>query len=158
MQCCTLSHPLTFSELRFLQSPWLSAAPGTRYPLSSPRTREPFFQMIRLTQVRHWIQVRLALTVRQKGKKIKIYSLVAKVLTLYALGSYVGAGLYPDCSTSLPAPCFWLGKSNQGWPKALGPCSHMGDMEEAPGSCLQISLPPAREPMDGKSSPFSSLW
>ena len=46
------SHPLTFSELRFLQSPWLSAAPGTRYPLSSPRKREPFFQMIRLTQVK----------------------------------------------------------------------------------------------------------
>ena len=30
-------------------------------------------------------------------------------------------------------------ESSQGRPKALGPCTRMGDLEEAPGSWLQIS-------------------
>ena len=35
----------------------------------------------------------------------------------------------------------WEGSG--GWPKCLGPCTRMGDQEEAPGSWLWIGVSPA---------------
>ena len=34
-------------------------------------------------------------------------------------------------------------ESSRGWSKSLGPCTHVGDQEEAPGSWLQIGSAPA---------------
>ena len=34
-------------------------------------------------------------------------------------------------------------ESSGRWAKCLGPCTHVGDLEEAPGSWLQIDLAPA---------------
>ena len=70
-------------------------------------------------------------------------SLVAKVLTLDALGSNMGTD-YKSQRLQFPSsslPVVWEG--SQGRPKALGPCFHVGDLEEAPVSCLQISTAPA---------------
>lgn len=50
--------------------------------------------------------------------------------------SKMGTSLCPGCFPSHPAPCLWIGESNREWPKAMGPFTHKGDIEEAPGSCL----------------------
>ena len=34
-------------------------------------------------------------------------------------------------------------ESSGGWPKSLEPCTHMGDLEEAPGSWFQVGAAPA---------------
>ena len=39
-------------------------------------------------------------------------------------------------------------ESNRGWPKAFGHCTHMGDLEESPGSWLQIGLDLGSESTD----------
>ena len=42
-------------------------------------------------------------------------------------------------SSSLPV----ARESSRGWPKTLGPCTHMGDLVEAPGFWLQTGTAPA---------------
>ena len=68
--------------------------------------------------------------------------LVAKVLTLKAQGSHVGAGSNPSRPASHPALCLaW--ESSRTWLKALGPCTLVGDLEDSPGSWLRIGAAPA---------------
>ena len=65
--------------------------------------------------------------------------LAAKALHFYAPGSHMGTGSSPGTSTSHPAPCLCPGESSGGWAKTLGPCTHVGELEEAPGSWLWTS-------------------
>ena len=47
-------------------------------------------------------------------------------------GSHMGAGSNPGSPASLQLPAVaW--ESSRGQPKALGPCTRVGDPEEAPG-------------------------
>ena len=55
----------------------------------------------------------------------------------------MGAGSSPGTSTSHPAPCLCPGESSGGWAKTLGPCTHVGELEEVPGSWLWIGTAPA---------------
>ena len=50
-------------------------------------------------------------------------------------------------------------ESSQGQPKALGPCTHMGDLEEVPGSWFQIgvALAVGSESLDRRSSSLPLL-
>ena len=83
---------------------------------------------------------------------------MAKVLALQVQGFNMDVGLYPGCATPLHHACATphhhacgLGKPLRTAPpkKALGPCTPMGDPEEAPDLWLQISSAPALVPTCG---------
>ena len=48
-------------------------------------------------------------------------------------GSHMDAGSNPGSPASHPAPRLWPREGSGGRPKALGPCTHVGDLEESPG-------------------------
>ena len=53
-------------------------------------------------------------------------------------------GADPCCGgpASHPALFLWPSKAVEDGPKALGPCTHVGDLEEAPGSWIRIGSAP----------------
>lgn len=52
--------------------------------------------------------------------------------------SHIGPCSSSVCFTSKEAPYKQPGKvAENEWPKCLGPCTHVGDVEEVPGSQLQ---------------------
>lgn len=55
----------------------------------------------------------------------------------------VGISWGPSCSTFNSVPCWCTQESSEEWPMSLGPCTHMGDSEEALGSWFQTSPVPA---------------
>ena len=67
---------------------------------------------------------------------------MVKVLSLHAPESHLGTGSNPGSPTSHPAPCLWPGKAGEDGPE-LGPCTHVGDPEEVPGSQLRTGAAPA---------------
>ena len=89
--------------------------------------------------------------------------LAAKVLTLYTLGSHMGASSNPGSSTFQPAPCLWPGKATEdstrfgtlhprgipgrsSWILALdqhstGRCAHLGsELSDRRSSSLSLLL------------------
>lgn len=43
--------------------------------------------------------------------------------------SYMGTSLCPSCCISDPGLYLWPGREERGWPESLGPCIHVGDLE-----------------------------
>lgn len=55
------------------------------------------------------------------------------------------SGSSAGCFISDPAPAW---ESSRGWPKYLSPCTHMGNLQDAPGSLLQTNTVTA----------FAAIW
>ena len=66
-------------------------------------------------------------------------SAVVKVLAFCMPGSHMDAGSNPGQPASHPAPCLWPGKAVKDGPNPWN-LAPVGDLEEAPGSWLQIWL------------------
>ena len=74
------------------------------------------------------------LDVKRSHSGVCCDSVMVEVLILNAPLSHMGVGSNPDSSSSHPAPCLWCGKAIEEGPMALGPCTHVGYLEEVPGS------------------------
>lgn len=62
-----------------------------------------------------------------------------------------------DFSISDPTPCKCLWKNIREWLGCLGPYSHVGNSEEAPGSWLQAGPAPAFEEICGVNQEMAAL-
>lgn len=78
-----------------------------------------------------------------KGYWGQRHGVVCKVTTCDAGWSPVRPGWSPGCSTSNQAPYSCASEDTRGWPRAWSPTTHVGNLNEDPGSWLHFSSAPS---------------
>lgn len=88
---------------------------------------------------------------REKGEDMGRTSWLGRLSLLPVVpASHMSNSLSPGCSTSHPALCYhaWGGGNSRRWLKYVDPCTHLRDLDEAPGSQLWTR----------KALAFAAIW